>query len=398
MPERRSRSCCAASTSGIPCCAGAVIPDAVQAATRQRAAAAPPGHRGAARCARPAGAAPGSGREQAAASRAAGFDDEYRLVRGAGGLDRPRRARCEVAERTRLSFELGEEEWHRSAVSPTPTPASPRCCSVCRRGSGFSCRTSYMPGQRCAPCFDDKGMARASAPPQLLRCAAEQALRPPVPRSAGAVQRAAERCCHVGDNRLSDWKVPRRLGMHALLYGPRDETRKRKQAARCCTTATRCGGISRGAAAPCANDLAGPPGRARAVRPAPRPPVRRLALFILESVRRDRVERLYFWHREGEFLARCTAYWRHGRSAPCAFHAAAELLEVSRHSTFAASVATPDVAAMMRLWSVYPRQSMQAWAHPWGWKRKRWPAGANITAALEQALPQPWKDRACYGC
>jgi FMN phosphatase YigB (HAD superfamily) len=118
-----------------------------------------------------------------------------------------------------------------------------------------------------------------------------------------------------------------------------------------------------------------------------------LALFIAECSLRDRVERLFFFTREGEFFH---TVWRAilpsdslaGLPLP-----PAETLEVSRLSTFSASLREPTTKEMMRLWNLYSTQSMVAMlaslAIP---KQEAEQLLAQHNLVPDEPVVYPWKD------
>lgn len=329
-------------------------------------------------------------REQAAASRAAGFDDEYRL---AEVLEAWISRAAPERDARLLALELGEEEWQQERRVAYADPGIAAALDRVQARRWIFLSDFYMPAQRLQALLEDKGLAARF---DAGHSSCDARLNKRSGRLYAEVQQRyhapAGQSCHVGDNALSDVRVPRRLGMRAVPYNPRAEENLRKQAAgwlhnrealwRHIEGSRRVRIALTGAQAQawrCGLHLA--------------PLFAGLALFIAESARRDRVERLFFCTREGEFLARCYEVLRQADPRLALATPPAELLEVSRQSTFAASIATPDAAAMMRLWSVYPEQSMQAWALSLGLE-------APVVAGwcerhglpFEQAIHQPWED------
>src|SRR5450830_225441 len=80
------------------------------------------------------------------------------------------------------------------------------------------------------------------------------------------------------------------------------------------------------------------------------------ALFIAESALRDNVKHLYFQTREGEFFLRVYESLFPDRSLAGMSLPPASLLEVSRLSTFAASLRSSSCDELMRIWRLVQRQ------------------------------------------
>lgn len=143
---------------------------------------------------------------------------------------------------------------------------------------------------------------------------------------------------HIGDNPYSDVRRPRQRRIDAVLYDRTAPVVPTMQEA-----------------------LSGLPGAGREEALGIR-----LGLFfytfladILERCVRSGVDRVYYFTREGEFFKQihdliCVNN-PYGVPLP-----KAELLEVSRKSTFAASLPGVDAESMMRVWNQYSVQSMSA--------------------------------------
>jgi FMN phosphatase YigB (HAD superfamily) len=198
---------------------------------------------------------------------------------------------------------------------------------------------------------------------------------------------------HVGDNARSDVAVPLGLGMSALLYRPAAEERQRRREHAALNDRM---GLFRRirrdclAAAPALPRGAVGDGFRYGIELAPL--FLGFALFVLESVRRERADRLFFFSREGEFFARVYQALLEGSglgrdTAPPA------LLEVSRIATFAASLQEVSLQEMMRLWRAYDPQSLRAWAQSLdldGGTAALWCARHGVP--FDQALLHPWQD------
>lgn len=117
------------------------------------------------------------------------------------------------------------------------------------------------------------------------------------------------------------------------------------------------------------------------------------ALFVAERSEADDVEAIYFLTREGEFFKQVfTTLLRDGRLGRLT-PPRASLLEVSRLSTFAASLraVTPD--EMRRLWTLYDSQSFFAFASSLGLDPLELaPFVERRSLPLMDDVVQPWRD------
>jgi hypothetical protein len=117
------------------------------------------------------------------------------------------------------------------------------------------------------------------------------------------------------------------------------------------------------------------------------------ALFIAEQSIIDDVETIYFFTREGEFFERVFAsVVPNGRLANHVLPRA-RLLEVSRLSTFSASLRAVSLDEMRRLWSLYDSQSLFALARSLGLEPETLePIGARQGLPLAETIVHPWLD------
>lgn len=149
---------------------------------------------------------------------------------------------------------------------------------------------------------------------------------------------------HIGDNAYSDVEVPKRLGIDAIHYLPDDEHRKRKERE-----------------SEFVSDLKD----SLRYKDFPLKSDRDISLFfygfiadIMESCIEKKLKKIYFFTREGEFYKEIfdtISVFYDKEVVPKSY-----ILEVSRLSTFVASLREFTLDEMMRLWNQYSIQSMSA--------------------------------------
>jgi len=202
---------------------------------------------------------------------------------------------------------------------------------------------------------------------------------------------------HIGDNLYADVKVPSELGIQAVLYLPEEEHRKRQeQAVFFNDRQALYRHISENVLKEAKNEADGLQAEERSayllgIRAAPL--LVGFILFIAERALIDRVERLYFFTREGEFFLRIwRAVFPENRLAGLELPPV-NLLEVSRISTFCASLREVSTDELMRLWNLYSTQSMFALLKTLGLESD---AFVEICQAYDLSLMEeivyPWKD------
>jgi FMN phosphatase YigB (HAD superfamily) len=154
---------------------------------------------------------------------------------------------------------------------------------------------------------------------------------------------------HFGDNLFSDVLVPRNKGIGGELYQPEPQHRLRENI--CSMFSNR----SQHFRTILFKDI-NPVQNSTSIA---LPLLLGFTLFIHEQVRIRGLKKLYFFTREGEFLlqlyeqARMLSPYR-------AELPQAEILEVSRLSTFAPSIREMSLQEMMRVWNLYSTQSISA--------------------------------------
>ena len=167
---------------------------------------------------------------------------------------------------------------------------------------------------------------------------------------------------HIGDNEWSDVSSPRALGVHALHYLPESAHAERlarehlfssretlfNHVSGECTALIQ--NASKGRAAKQASALS------LGIQAAPL--FIGFALWIAEQAILQKLDRLYFFTREGEFFHK--VYCAINPLGLLSGHPLppSEILEVSRLSTFASSMKEASIKEMTRIWSTFKMQSV----------------------------------------
>lgn len=166
---------------------------------------------------------------------------------------------------------------------------------------------------------------------------------------------------HIGDNPYSDFETPRRQGIHAVAYQPDVAHAARTERER--LFASREGLF---------NHIGGQVDNALRALPSDdseaatmfrigcqvAPLFIGFALFVAERAIVDKVDRLFFLTREGEFFIRLhDTLFPDRRLAGLALPPAA-VLPASRHATFAASLDAISVAELSRIWRLNWHQKL----------------------------------------
>lgn len=170
-----------------------------------------------------------------------------------------------------------------------------------------------------------------------------------------------ERHTHIGDNAWSDVESPRRLGIAALHYLPELQHEKRKLVEAGFENRPRFILKATEKLMECLSETALPDDR---IKKEFYCLGRRFSLlffsfilYVMEKAVADKVERLLFFTREGEFFLKL--YCQLQENNPLGHHVPdASLLEVSRLSTFAGSLREFSCVELMRIWNLYSVQSM----------------------------------------
>lgn len=164
---------------------------------------------------------------------------------------------------------------------------------------------------------------------------------------------------HIGDNQHSDVAMPSRHGITAVSFLPPAGHDRREKSERLFASRSDLFAFLHQSTLDAARQQ-GAPDNAFLYGVQAAPLFIGFALFIAESSLRDQVSQLYFQTREGEFfLSVYRALFPEGTLAGMALPPAS-LLEVSRLSTFAATLQHASTDELMRVWRLVQRQSMRA--------------------------------------
>ena len=167
---------------------------------------------------------------------------------------------------------------------------------------------------------------------------------------------------HIGDNEWSDVSSPRALGVHALHYQPESAHAERLAHEHLFSSREALFDHIRRECAPLAQDeskgLSAKQAAALSLGIQAAPLFIGFALWIAEQAVLHKLDRLYFFTREGEFFHKVfSTIFPQGRlfghDLP-----SADILEVSRLSTFAPSMRDASIQEMSRIWSLFKVQSV----------------------------------------
>lgn len=200
---------------------------------------------------------------------------------------------------------------------------------------------------------------------------------------------------HIGDNSYADVEVPRRLGVEAMHYRPEMAAHERERLRLMFQDRTLLH------ASIAEKSLAEAPtvGRSPEAQAAYALGVQIAPLFvgfcleIAEQALIHHSKRIFFFTREGEFFLRL--FQELFPDSCCAGHRlpSAQLLEVSRLSTFCASLREISTAELMRVWTLYSTQSMQGLSSTLGLDGSLLePLLTRHHLDLETPILHPWED------
>ena len=167
---------------------------------------------------------------------------------------------------------------------------------------------------------------------------------------------------HIGDNAHADVKIPKTIGIDSVLFQPDDEHGKREEREKLYQsrdylfrhiTEQACATFP-----PDVEKLTAYQQAAWKLGLNAGPLVIGFVLYIAEQSLKDKVEKLYFFTREGEFYLQVwKALFPDNKLAGQALPAA-DTLEVSRLATFCASLRDVSTDELMRVWNLYSTQSL----------------------------------------
>lgn len=169
---------------------------------------------------------------------------------------------------------------------------------------------------------------------------------------------------HIGDNLHADVAIPKQLGVEAVHFQPIKEHKKRLE--RSTFLHDRQALFNNLAetvwanAQEEANKLQGEKRSAYLLGIRTAPLLIGFMLYIAERAMADKIERLYFFTREGEFYQRVWQTVFPQSSLAGLELVPAELLEVSRIATFSPSLQEISTTELMRVWNLYSTQSIFA--------------------------------------
>lgn len=188
---------------------------------------------------------------------------------------------------------------------------------------------------------------------------------------------------HIGDNKYSDVEVPNRMGIRAVHYAPAKEHAKRK--AREALFSVEAG-----------HDMGRILGQlydGTGLETELAPFFTAFALWMLEDCVKRGIRKIYYFTREGEFFIELQRRIERSGLFPAGLLPEAEVLEVSRISTFAASLRSVTLQEMMRLWNQYSVQSMGAFGKSVSMEEGAldpWLARYGLTP--DEVITYPWLD------
>lgn len=201
---------------------------------------------------------------------------------------------------------------------------------------------------------------------------------------------------HVGDNAHSDVAMPKQLGVRSVHFLPDESHRQRQLREQLFSTRSELfrhvqekalseakTHLETGAVFSDAAFLTG-------LRAAPL--FIGFSQFIAECSLKDKVERVFFQTREGEFFLRIfKTLFPDNRFAGMALPAAS-LLEVSRLATFTASLQDTSVEQLLRLWRLVQNQSMGALLKTLGMPEDEFKSVLQRHGlSLEEVIDRPWE-------
>jgi len=184
---------------------------------------------------------------------------------------------------------------------------------------------------------------------------------------------------HMGDNQYSDVEIPQGKGIHAVIYLPNEEheirVQKEKQYAE----------LKKDEMVPCKFGKLMAKGEISVFFYG-------FVHWIIESCLQDDIDEIYFFTREGEFYKQVydeiikNEY--ENKKIP-----KAQILEVSRLSTFCASLREISLAEMMRIWNQYSIQSLEALFKSLGIEKSLVVSYTDkYGIPVEEVITYPWLD------
>jgi len=173
-----------------------------------------------------------------------------------------------------------------------------------------------------------------------------------------------EQHVHIGDNLHSDVIMPQMLGIRAIHHQPECEHNKRKiRSSYLHDRQALFRHVAKETEQQAIEETENLKGRARAayfLGVSAAPLFVGFMLYIAEKSLIDKVGKLFFFTREGEFFIKVWQALFPDNYLAGAILPEIDLLEISRMTTFCASLREITTNEMMRIWNAYPTQSMLA--------------------------------------
>lgn len=207
---------------------------------------------------------------------------------------------------------------------------------------------------------------------------------------------AADQLVHIGDRAEADVAKPRLRGIGTSLY-LNPEMQKHAAAMDRRMRAHLEGDTGPHARALLALALGEEAVAASRVRPLPIEimalPAVGYALHVMETATRKGADEVYFFTREGGFFREIYDELADRDVFDLGSYPVSKLLEVSRVATFGASLDTFSIDELMRLWSLYSRQSLAALAASLNIDLELWAESANRHEIdPHEVIECPWLD------
>lgn len=114
---------------------------------------------------------------------------------------------------------------------------------------------------------------------------------------------------------------------------------------------------------------------------------------VIEYAIKNKIDRIYYQTREGETFIKVHEYFKKHNPFPVDIPESSTI-EVSRMSTFAASLKEFSIDELMRLWSQYQKQSLKSLFKSLNIDTKKYEEYFNkYELVLDEEIVEPWKDK-----
>lgn len=338
-------------------------------------------------------------RELGEESRRAGGDDEYRHLEVykrwlyLAGF----KTTFGPEEISRLCSELGQVELEQEQYVSYADPSIADVLANIRARKTFFVSDFYLPVEMVRELLSFHRMDRV-APDGVVSCDIK------LNKKSGRLFRylheslgiTPDRHIHVGDHAWADVESPKRIGIAVAHYMPENEHRQRLM--REDSFRARGDFLQRAVHSLCDSrdsryDQGGSlPARFYALGRESSLWFFSFILYLMECAVAEKVDRLFFLTREGEFFLELYRRAAECRILGCSVPEGA-LLEVSRISTFAGSLRSFTSTELMRIWNQYSVQSMNALLTSLGIDPLRFvDKAASYDIDIDQDVTYPWQD------